>query len=66
MAGLLRSAGHAIDTAADGKTGLSLYRAKLHSLVISDIVMPDMDGIELIEELRQTDPRPRVIAISGG
>jgi CheY-like chemotaxis protein len=63
---LLRSAGHTVDTADDGKPGLALYKTKLHELVITDIVMPDMDGLKLIEELRQTAPRPRVIAMSGG
>jgi len=63
---LLRSAGHTVDTADDGKPGIALYKARLHDLVITDIVMPDMDGLELIDELRQTEPRPRIIAMSGG
>jgi CheY-like chemotaxis protein len=63
---LLRTVGHTVDTADDGKAGLACYKARLHDLVITDIVMPDMGGLELIEELRQTAPRPRVIAISGG
>jgi len=63
---LLLSAGHAVDTADDGKTGLALYKTKQYDLVITDIVMGEMDGLQLIDQLRQTDPRPRVIAISGG
>jgi two-component system chemotaxis response regulator CheY len=63
---LLRSAGHTVDTADDGKTGLALYKATLHDLVVTDIVMAEMDGLKLIDELRQMEPRPRVIAISGG
>lgn len=63
---LLRSAGHTVDTADDGKAGLALYKSRLHDLVITDIVMPNMDGLKLIEELRQTAPSPRVIAVSGG
>jgi CheY-like chemotaxis protein len=62
---LLRSAGHTVDTAGDGKAGLALYKTRLHDLVVTDIVMSDMSGLELIENLRQTAPRPRVIAISG-
>ncbi len=65
-ASLLMSAGYTVDTADDGKAGLALYQAKLHDLVITDLVMADMDGLKLIDELRQTEPRPRVIAISGG
>ena len=63
---LLRSAGHTVDTADDGKPGIALYKTRLHDLVITDIVMPNMDGLKLIEELRQTVPSPRVIAVSGG
>jgi two-component system response regulator YesN len=63
---LLRAEGYTVDTADDGKAGLTLYRKNLHDLIITDIVMADMDGLELIDKLRQTEPRPRVIAMSGG
>jgi CheY-like chemotaxis protein len=63
---LLLSAGHTVDTANNGNAGLALYKSRLHDLVITDIVMDEMDGLKLIDELRQTEPRPRVIAISGG
>jgi CheY-like chemotaxis protein len=66
FAGVLRSAGYTVDTASDGKAGLALYSTGLHELVITDIVMPDMDGLELLDALRQYNPRPRVIAMSGG
>ncbi len=63
---VLRLAGHTVSTAADGKTGLALHDAGQPDLIITDINMPEMDGIELIMALRHTAPRPRVIAISGG
>jgi YesN/AraC family two-component response regulator len=65
-AGLLQSAGHTVETAEDGKAGLKTYQANLHDLVITDIVMPDMDGLELIGRLQQLKPSPRIIAMSGG
>jgi CheY-like chemotaxis protein len=65
-AGLLRSDGHLVDTADGGKAGLALYKTGLHELVITDIVMEKMDGLELMRHLRQAHPRPRVIAMSGG
>jgi len=63
---VLRQAGHTVNTASEGKTGLALYHAEPHDLIITDINMPDMDGVELIMALRHTEPRPRIIAISGG
>ena len=63
---VLRQAGHTVNTAPDGKTGLALHHAEQHDLIMTDMVMPDMDGVELIMALRHTEPRPRVIAISGG
>lgn len=54
-----------MNNATDGKTGLALYHAGRHDLIITDIVMPDMEGLELIASLRHDAPRPRAIAISG-
>jgi DNA-binding response OmpR family regulator len=66
MADVLRQAGHAVDVAASGEAGIALYRAKPCDLVITDIAMPGMEGFELIELLRHSKPRPRIIAMSGG
>lgn len=63
---VLRQAGHTVTTAPDGKAGLALYHAAPHDLIITDINMPEMDGLELVMSLRHIEPRPRVIAISGG
>ena len=46
---LLRAGGYTVDTANDGKTGLVLYKSKMHDLVITDLVMFGMSGLELIE-----------------
>ena len=62
---VLRQAGHTVHEAPDGKTGLRLYHAGPSDLIITDIVMPDLDGLELIRSLQHAQPRPRIIAISG-
>ena|SRR5271157_2646611 len=65
MADVLRSAGHAVNTACDGRTALVTFGIELHDLVITDITMPGMDGLELIDALQQVECRPRIIAVSG-
>ena len=51
--------------AANGLIGLALFYAYKPSLVITDILMPEMDGIEFLRELREIDPQAKVIAMSG-
>ena len=51
--------------AADGHAGYLLYQAGHHDVVITDILMPGGERLELIERLRRLRPGPRVIAISG-
>jgi PAS domain S-box-containing protein len=52
--------------AADGAEGLILCRREKPDLVITDLIMPEKEGIETIMELRRTHPNLPVIAISGG
>lgn len=62
----LGQVGHAVAEAADGVKGLALLYGSSFDLVITDIVMPEKEGIEVLMELRKRrDPVP-VIAISGG
>jgi CheY-like chemotaxis protein len=62
----LHRAGFEIQTAADGHSALKLYRISPSDLVITDLFMPEKEGLETIMELRRMDPRARIIAISGG
>ncbi|MCD4848010.1 MAG: response regulator [Candidatus Aegiribacteria sp.] len=52
--------------ASDGKSALKIYRDEIIDVVITDIVMPDMEGIETIRELRKINPDVKIIAFSGG
>ena len=58
--------GYAVVRASDGKEALKLYEPQTFHLVITDLIMPDMEGVELIMKLQQRDPSVRVIAMSGG
>lgn len=62
----LRKEGHTVVEAEDGKTALRAFMADPADLVISDIYMPEMDGIELLMRLRETSPDTRLVAMSGG
>jgi len=62
----LKAAGHEVRSAADGAQGLSLQRAAPAELVVTDIYMPEKEGIETIRELRELYPDLKIIAISGG
>ncbi len=63
---LLEGAGLQVDEAPEGRTGLELYREHVHDLVITDIVMPDTEGIETILKLRQEFPAVKILAVSDG
>ena len=58
--------GHEIFEAADGVLGVSVFRKTDPDIVISDIVMPNQDGFETIEEILTIEPNTKIIVISGG
>src|SRR5690606_37152794 len=62
----LTRAGHAVIAASDGRQGLRCYRENAVDLVVTDILMPEMEGIETIMAIRRENPRARIVAISGG
>lgn len=63
---ILEDAGHNVRFAAEGHEALRKLSCAHFDLVVTDIVMPEMDGIELIGELRRRFPATRIIAMSGG
>lgn len=58
--------GFTVSRASNGKEGLNLIKQQKPDLVITDIMMPEMDGLEVIRELRNQHAGLPVIAISGG
>jgi DNA-binding response OmpR family regulator len=63
---ILSRHGHTVLRAANGEQGLDLFYNEEFDLVITDILMPEKEGVETIREMRQADPDVRIIAISGG
>lgn len=65
VASSLRAAGHAVTAAANGRLALKLVREEPPDLVITDIIMPEQDGVGVAMALRQEFPSIPVIAMSG-
>lgn len=63
---MLEHMGHDVVQAADGRQAMVLFEADPPDLVITDINMPEMDGIEVINQLRQMKAGVPIIAMSGG
>ncbi|MCK4838204.1 MAG: response regulator [Desulfobulbaceae bacterium] len=63
---MLELEGYDVVEAPDGRAGINMYRNNPVGLVITDIIMPEVDGIEAIMELRQDYPDVKIITISGG
>src|SRR6185312_1494203 len=65
VAGILSRAGHQVETAEDGEAALGRHRAARFDLVVTDIVMPRMEGLETVRALRGDRSRVKIVAISG-
>ncbi|HWD59886.1 MAG TPA: response regulator [Stellaceae bacterium] len=63
---ILEGAGHTVREGENGREGLKRFEEQRPALIITDIVMPDMEGIETIVSLRRDNPDLPIIAISGG
>jgi len=61
----LMAAGHSVSEAANGRQGINSFRKAPTDVVITDIYMPDRDGLEVVEALRRTHPAVKILAISG-
>ena len=66
ISAVLKRAGHTVTEADDGGAGLQLLKGDRFDLVITDMLMPNHDGMEVILFLEQQPNRPKVLAISGG
>ena len=66
LARILIASGYNVVQAADGDEGLQMYRSQDFDLVITDLIMPDKEGIQIIRELRKENSKIRIIAMSAG
>ena len=63
---ILSRGGHETREASNGRDGVALHRADAADLVITDLFMPEQDGIETIQQIREFAPETPIIAMSGG
>jgi CheY-like chemotaxis protein len=63
---LLSDSGFEVIVAPSGSEGLKVLESRTVDLIITDIIMPEMEGIELITQLRASRPELPIVAISGG
>ncbi|HEX4933662.1 MAG TPA: response regulator [Gemmatimonadaceae bacterium] len=66
MSRALRSRGHDVLVARDGAEGLAVWDRERPDLVVTDLYMPNVDGIEAILAFRSRDPGLPIVAVSGG
>ena len=62
----LERSGHQVRFALDGAEGLRLYNSTTFDLIITDIVMPENDGLGAIRSIQSHNPDAKIIAVSGG
>ncbi len=58
--------GHEVDTAKDGKEGMKLADEQSYQIVITDILMPEKDGLEVLQDLKNIYIGMGIIVITGG
>jgi CheY-like chemotaxis protein len=62
---VLEHGGHSLLFAGDGRTAINVFKLNQVDVVVTDIAMPDLNGLRLIQELREEDKELPIIAISG-
>jgi CheY-like chemotaxis protein len=66
ICGILAAAGHVVETAENGRLGIASFRRNCPDLVITDVIMPEQEGIQTLIDIRRMNPKAKVIVISGG
>ena len=62
----LEAKGYEVETASNGRDAKAIYQNKKYDVIVTDIIMPDVDGYEVILDLRRMGMGDRTIAVSAG
>jgi len=63
---ILSKLGHSVQVASNGREGLEFVQKLKFDLVITDIIMPEVEGIQVLQKVKESSPSTKVIAMSGG
>ncbi|WP_431861071.1 response regulator [Azospirillum sp.] len=63
---VLESLGHTVTEAENGRLAVEQLAGRSFDLVVTDVLMPEVDGIEVIKAVRRAKPDTKILAISGG
>jgi DNA-binding response OmpR family regulator len=63
---ILQYENYEVKTAANGYEGITMLASEFFDLVVTDVLMPDKDGIEVILEVKKKYPNVKILAVSGG
>jgi CheY-like chemotaxis protein len=63
---LLQKVGYDVLQAKNGVAGIEIYKQSRPDIVLTDMLMPDKEGLETISELKRLNPDAKIIAMSGG
>ena len=63
---VLEGLGHAVTETENGRVAVEQLGGKSFDLVVTDVLMPEVDGIEVIKAVRRSHPETKILAISGG
>jgi Response regulator containing CheY-like receiver, AAA-type ATPase, and DNA-binding domains len=63
---VLMDAGYRVTTAADGKEAIARIGGEAFDLILTDVIMPEKDGMQVITEARRKQPQVKIVAMSGG
>jgi CheY-like chemotaxis protein len=63
---ILTRAGFGVEEAPDGAAGIAMFHKNQPDMVITDLFMPNRDGIEVVMELKRSYPHTKILAMTGG
>ncbi len=66
LSAMLRSADHEVQSGSNGREALEMLTSDAFDLLVMDVLMPEVDGIEVLRAIEKMPARPAVVAISGG